>query len=568
MKLETFLSGLKKHWFFLVYIVLAFFYLGVFMNIGLSWLDPGMYLSGYRWFNEDPWSCYYLGQWFLTYKVTGLLLGLFDDYSFYALRVMSLVLNLSLQTAIYLYLSRFLDRFSVVLGLGMATLACFGAYTDIGYNDYSVALLSLAIMACHAGMFCRRGLWLIFLSGVLVGVAVFFRLANVTFIVLPLLAAALARPSGSGVGAGRLLLAAFGGVVAGCAAVVLWAVADGSAPVLAQTVADLADIGGNASDPHSFKNVAIGAYTVWKGYLAGFAPIVLLIAMMILTVDRLIGVYRFVVFVALMVAVLVFVYLREPPGNIAGGISLTAMAIVAFRGKEWGRDECMLALALLVPLVFPIGSNGGIEFVGQYIGCLPVAVAIAIMSQMLPTDVRWGHPWLLGSTCGVFSIAVGLLFANLNRPMMEDGTKVDCHVSWLVEPALTDIYTTRDNVWLYNYIRENTWLRLPPDSYLVCNFSLPMLSALNCRPYGVFSDVFTSDLMNSRYIDVAYRRAGGGGHLPYMLFDRRSMTDGFRHVERELRSRSVYNVVWTDGRYELLAPCDEESAKWQMQIDL
>ena len=156
---------------FPAYLLAATVFLALQTLQGLSYLDPGMYLAGYLNFNDDPWACQYLGQWYLTYKLTGALCSLMGAQSFIAIRLMAVALNVAMQAVIYLYLKRYMPRRYVIAGLAMATLACFGSYTDINYNDYSVALLTLAIITYHAGAFERNSLWLIFASGAIVGVA-------------------------------------------------------------------------------------------------------------------------------------------------------------------------------------------------------------------------------------------------------------------------------------------------------------------------------------------------------------------------------------------------------------
>ena len=114
---------------FPLYITAATVFLALQMFQGLSFLDIGMYLAGCRWFNEDPWSCYYLGQWFLSYKLTGALLHACGDSSFMALRVMALALNIVTQTAIYLYTSRLVPRRYAIAGLAMTGTGIAGLIT-------------------------------------------------------------------------------------------------------------------------------------------------------------------------------------------------------------------------------------------------------------------------------------------------------------------------------------------------------------------------------------------------------------------------------------------------------
>lgn len=537
---------------FPVYIVLAAAFLLAQTLQGLSFLDIGMYLAGYLNFNSDPWSCYYLGQWFLTYKLTGSLCSLLGAHSFMALRLMAVALNVAVQCVVYLYVRRYVARRYAVGGLALATLACFGGYTDINYNDYSVALLTVAVVAYHSGLYSRRGAWLVAAAGVAVGVAFFFRVVNLTFLALPLVGMAVSRRCGAGLPARRQPLWFGAGCAAGCAGVLLFAWGDGSLPVLAQTARDLVSIGGGADDPHSLKAVAISAYTVWKGYVAGFAPVALLTALLVVAGLRLGGARRVAAFAGLALLIVLNIYFSEPSANVTAGVALAALAFALFGGEGAGRLECLFALSLLVPLAYPIGSNGGTVFFGQYVGFLSTPLALALVARATPAlRSRCGRAWPAAALTAYFAACAALLAANAKRPLMEDGTRMECRYT-VDSPATGPILTTGANAAMYGYLLAELRPMVPQGSYMVCNFSLPMVTMMGCKPYAVFSDVFTSDAMNSRYIAVAHRRAGGGGHLPLMLLDREAMTDGFRHVESELRSIAPYRTAWTDGRYELL----------------
>lgn len=550
---------------FPAYLLAATAFLALQTLQGLSYLDPGMYLAGYLNFNDDPWACQYLGQWYLTYKLTGALCSLLGAQSFIAIRLMAVVLNVAMQAVIYLYLRRYMPRRFIIAGLAMATLACFGSYTDINYNDYSVALLTLAIITYHAGAFERNSKWLVFASGAIVGVAFFFRVPNLTFVALPLLAVAVSERYYALVDVSDQLLFFFGGCIVGCAAVVIGAWADGSLGILEQTMLDLVGIGTNVNDPHSPKNLLIGLYTTWKEYVAGFAPIAVIAALMVLARLRLGGMLRKAAISALALAVIPCVYFWEPSGNMTAGLALAALAFVIINSVLWDELECLFVLSLLVPLVYPIGSNGGTMFFGQYIGFLSTPLALAIINRSLPTlglgacrASRKVLPVAFAAVC------VALLLTNAWRPMMEEGTRAECRYT-IDSPVTGPIMTTRENADMYNMMIREVKPLLPKGSYLICNFSLPLISVLECKPYAVLSDVFTSNEMNYYYIAEALMHTGGVGRMPYMLLDRNTMTCKFSLVVQQLRLLRPYRTVWSNGRYELLEPGPDDFMRWHYE---
>lgn len=145
-------NTLRGNLIFAAYIVIATLYLGIQMFQGLSPIDIGVYMSGYQHFNEEPYTLYYLGQWLMTYSFSGWLCDVLSINSFLGLRVLHLVYVMFLQTVVYLYLRRYIPCKYIVVGLSLATLAHFGSYTEINYNDYSSGLLTLAVLAYHKGL--------------------------------------------------------------------------------------------------------------------------------------------------------------------------------------------------------------------------------------------------------------------------------------------------------------------------------------------------------------------------------------------------------------------------------
>ena len=107
--------NLSSHKAFSIYLLFAALFLGVQMFQGLSYLDIGMYMSGYQHFTSDPYASYFLGQWILTYDVTSALCKLFSINSFLGLRLLHLVYVLITQTVVYLYLRQYISTKSIII---------------------------------------------------------------------------------------------------------------------------------------------------------------------------------------------------------------------------------------------------------------------------------------------------------------------------------------------------------------------------------------------------------------------------------------------------------------------
>lgn len=544
-----------------VYLLVVAAFLGVQAMQGLSFLDIGMYMSGYEHFPSDPGMTAYLGQWIATYLLTGQILAWTDANSFMALRVMHIALLLCLQAVIFLSLRRYLRERILFIGLTLATLAHFGSYLDINYNDYSTTLLVLIILTVHRGLFAhRRSIWLL-MAGVLTGFSFYFRIVNITFLLLPFLGLLLGKRYRLNIPIAKYLLVFGSGMLAGCLLMTGYLWVSGGREMLAVwtfTLNCLFSMGTDSADPHSLKAVAIGLYTTYKAYFTQACVEAGFLLLLTIASCKLQRTYKLLAVVTLGACIIVNIYLWEPIGGVMGAFCLLGLVALIAGVRLSPETDVLFLLSLFVPLVYPIGSNGGLDFLGQCLFFLPLPLAMAYLFELpdkLPQAYRHSFSHALHITIG--TMVITLLFVNVKRPMMEEGNRLECR--YTVESPLTHhIYTTRANADLHNRLLKELKPLVPKGSYMVCNFSLPLISMLECKPYAVFSDVFTSDQMNLRYISIAEKglltqepTQQAREQQVLMLVDRQSMTDGFESVCRRLCKSNGYKTVWSDGRYEL-----------------
>lgn len=109
-------------------------------------------MSGYQHYVENPYVLNFIALWSMTFSLTGLLCRVFSIDTYLGLRVIHLVYVVLMQTAVYLYLRRYIKTRYIIAGLVLATLAHFGSYTEMNYNDYSAGLFMLSVMSFHHGI--------------------------------------------------------------------------------------------------------------------------------------------------------------------------------------------------------------------------------------------------------------------------------------------------------------------------------------------------------------------------------------------------------------------------------
>lgn len=535
---------------FIIYSVFATVYLGIQMFQGFSYLDIGFYMSGYQHFNDDPYVSYFLGQWLLSFNLTSALCRLFSINTYLGLRILHLLFIIISQTVIYFYLKRYINRHFIISGLLLATLAHFGSYTEINYNDYSVGLLTLSIMAYHYG-YANNRMKAIIQSGIFAGVSFYFRIVNITFIGIPFLAWLISHRYKSAIRTRYQFFGFFSGIIAACCATTVLLYCNGMLDVFTMTLTDLFTRSSDPQDPHGVKAIIINLYDLYKGQIQGFSVIALLTFLIAFNYIKNKGAIRTIITIVLSLLIIPNIYLWESPSNITVGICLSALFFL-FAGRDVNPQTASLyLLSLFIPVIFPIGSNAGPDFYGKDMCFLTLPVALCIIGEGIGTlKAEYRKAAYKALHISFAFICIAMIYTNINRPMMEEGTRAQCRYT-INSPLTRHIYTTEENASLNNYLIDKVKPLIPAQSYLICNFSIPMISLLECKPYAVYSTVFTSNVMNRRYIDAAYKHSR---LLPYLLIDQDNNSDKDKYVEDYLYGIKPYRTIWTDGRYVLKAP--------------
>ena len=560
---------------FAVYLAITAIFLFITSFQGISHFDIGMYISGYQHFNSDPYTTCFLGRWYLTFHLLGAICNLFGIDTLLGLRLMRIVMLLVLQTIIYLYLRKLIKTKHIIAGLAITMFAQYGAYSEINYNDLSVFMLVCAILLYHKGLHSdNRPLVSIILSGVVVGISFFFRLVNLSFILLPLFAIIISLFYGIKVAWLKHTVAFFLGVTVGCLIVVGIAWVDGTAGVLQLTVSDLIHISGDSSDPHNMRSII----RYYLEDILGEIKMSLFIAFVMygfILANLQVGKRLLhVAYCILAAAIIIVVWQDGISANTTVGFCLAALLLDIFSRKSFSthpsfltpqrsarlrqetlskqsEERTLIALSFFIPLILPIGSNGTSQFYGQClcILALPLAVSIIARGEKKPS-------FRTGTTAVryiIVSICIGLTVTNIFRPMMEDGNRIDCRYT-IDSKATRFLLTNKENADLNNKMVKEVKPIIPSGSHLICNFSITMISVLECKPYGIFSEIFSTNRTTERYLRIAHEKGIEGKQLPYLLVDEDQETDDFRHVRKILSSMSPYEEVWRSDNYVLLKP--------------
>ncbi len=538
---------------FAIYLVFVAVYLGIQMFQGFSFLDIGMYMMGYKNFVSDPYASYYLGQWIMTYDVTYWICCIFGLHNFMSLRLMHLCLILITQTIIYFYLRCYIKRQYIILGLFMATLAHFGSYTEITYNDYSAFLLMISLMTFHRGVEKNRA-WLVVLAGAVAGIAVFFRVVNITYIGIPIVSCIAGCILKFGMAKYRRLLFFYSGMFVGMALIVALLYAQGLLHVLQMTIADIFVIGTDNADTHGMMTILRKVYELYTsvlGNMSAFALFTIVLYVAIACRNTAVKVTLYGISALLVLFVMNFSYY---PAHVAMAICLAGLIIAAVVGKKYITPQFfhLFVMSMYMPLVMPVGSNAEPSFYGKELCFLPMPMAIYVLLVMLPSVKGMSHKTFFFRLRHAISVllvvvATGFLLFNIVHKQMEDGNRLACRYT-IDSPLTKGIMTTRENADMYNLLLHKVKPLVPSGSYMICNFSLPAVSLLDCKPWAVYSTVYSTDRMNERYIRVAWEHTR---KLPYVLLDDECTLPGYGYILAKLNSIKPYRKIWKEGRFSL-----------------
>ena len=545
----------KAHGIFFIYLIASILFLAVQMFQGISYLDIGMYMSGYEHIAHDPYPSVFLGQWLLSFVGTSKILHLFHADGFLALRIMSLVLVTITQCFVYGYAQKFIPKKYIVAGLGFTILSLYGAYTDINYNDYSYFLFLLAIISLYHGK--DRHPLFIGLSGAILGFSFFFRITNLAWLALPFIVWCIDYIThAKKVSFKQLSLAFYTGWGLGFVATFILLYLAGYSDIMVFTMKHMFGIGSDLKDNHNLIIISMWFVSIHKNEIASAAAIMFYTMLIYQALKLKVKSLNIGLSLILGGLCVLCIYDLDSPTEITNGVCILTLA-VCLKSKKINSDiQSLFALACLIPILGPLGSNAEATFASKGTSFLALPFALYILAQAKEEYLVDKKVYKNSLLISVFIIGCSMIYANLKHPMMEDGKRREC--TYRINSPLTgNILTNQENAHIHNYLIKEVKPRIPKGSYLICNFSITAISLLDCKPYAVFSTVYSGDRMNTKYIDYAYSHTH---KLPYILYDAqlshktdaKSERDSF--VIKHLTTQYSYKNIWTDGEYILLAP--------------
>ncbi len=527
---------------------------------GLTAHDSGVYLSGYLHFAQEPMVNSYLGQWQLSYLGMGWLCGLLGIKSFLGLRMVHVALMAAAQVGIYFWATRTLDAKPqwVLTGLVLAALCHVQGYSEVNYNELSALLLTGATAALTSGMQRKRP-WLVAVAGAIVAIAVAVRVVNVWFVALPL-AAWLVRDRNEGWRKTWAVWLASGLCGAAVVLALLWA--SGTIGVVAITARTMTGMASAGSGTHGASQLAwLYAGNMWHMCASGCVlALVAAIAAAAMWATRRNSTATVIIAAVCTVAggVALWKLNNGPVCNYAMFLSIAALAATATLCRRKALRTAS-ALWLAVLLLYPFGSAASNAVNGPYFIHLAMPLAVASIACGIESRKAKLRPVLTRTTAIVaMALALAMVKLNVTHGLFQDQKRTACRHE-IHSQATRGIYTNEANARLHNWLIGQLQPHLRPGQHVICNFSLPLITMLNCRPYAYAeSEWVDNETVLCLYVDEAYKASHC---LPAFIIDSRRLNRCDTAVIDHCKHLSPYSTVWSSGPYSLIMPQADTAAQ-------
>lgn len=569
---------------------------------GFDLTDEGYLMSLYQWFCTDPDYAQGTGGYPLTIWLGSLLNGLTDG-GILAMRLWGVAVVTLTEILLYLYLRKHFPPLMVLAGLLIQVIFVSGDPKPFGYNTLTAIFGLLAFISFTEGSL-RNKYWLLFAGGLLLGVNVFVRLPNITclaFLLVPYIANIQDRQH---LQLKRSTLQAATALVA--FAIALYAtwlqmVRIGASDQIGELIASITGQLGGKSTHGSGAMISkyAGNYAMALWFFLLFGITTTLAGLSFRCKNKLL------MLAGLFATFMILYHNTYMRSNMLGDNFLSMMNGIGIAGacyyfNKGSRLRTLSLGAILVSLVFPLGSDGGFQtmWVGTWM-LLPVG--LSGIWQFLDRAAAGSHTAHLTFTSPSGAAAHGLhlparmlsygyLFCLLtlmvsltikieHKSYYDPGNRTS-KLSAIHSQRAQGIYAAEDRAAIINPLLDELKKYLKPGDVALFYDSSPLLYYLtDTRPFAGVS--WPCVFYGERYVQLFRKAEAEAAQMPVLVlqyyFSSNKWTEvmpvyylpaeegGFdeegvfsspemkRNILRFI-SEHHYQTVWSNNYYEIMLP--------------
>lgn len=565
--------------------------LGLLSFQGFDFCDEGWYMTFYQQIFNAPETVEYNFAFWLTGIVGGAWYELFPEGGILSFRLLTIIIIIATVIVAYKLLVQYIKKEYVVVGLLMVMLVNDFGYLAFYYNHLSGFLAVCIVYFLDKGLRKQRLLELS-IAGLLTAVNVFSRLPNVTLFALLLVFPVqyFFDTTTTKKHIVKQIVAFLCGSILGFVIVYLVMLSLGHIDVFKNAVSGIINKGGNADSNHNITRL-LGFYAKEYIKIIKFSLNIIPIAIVIIVMSSYSKRIPFLKPLTYIfgIGIIAFLFRKDAVYSLyCLGLMGTTYLIVT--KVITPAIKSVAFLALVVAVLLPMGSDGGIHNAGYV--CiwllLPVFMHAFSILQNANMELNLSHGKVKLNVAKndfkTFIIVLAISFFAVKgykiskEAYFDKGSRLN--KTHAINNALANVYTTQERATVTNAVLEALEPHVKAGDYLLAYDNVPMLNYLTqTKPYMGISWVWVYD---SKTFEAKIKQAEETiPNLPIVVQQKFKTIVSFTEPDETYMDetkeegyiykrgrviamnaflkRNNYEVIWSNTHFNILKPIANQS---------
>lgn len=551
---------------------------------GFDMCDEGWYMTFYQQIFNAPETVEYNFAFWLTGIVGGIWYELFPEGGILSFRVLSIVIIVATIIIAYKLLSRYIKKEYVIVGLLMVMLVNDFGYLAFYYNHLSGFLAVCIVYFIDKGL-RKQSLLELAIAGLLTAVNVFSRLPNVTLFALLLVfpAQCFFDSKTTRKQIIQQILVYISGAIVGFLLVYLIMLSLNHVQVFKNAVSGIINKGENADSNHNITRL-LGFYAKEYGKIMKFGFTIIPIAGAILLISKYTTNIKIIRPLKYIISIGIIAFLFRKEGIYAlYFLGLTGTIYLILAKNITKHIKSLALLALIVAVLLPMGSDGGIHNAGYVCIWLILPIFIHFFSTLqnagIQVTLNNGAHKLKITRNDFNTLIVALVISFFavkgykisKEAYFDKGNRL--HKTYAIHNTLANVYTTKERAAITNTVLKALKPYVKEGDYLLAYDNIPMLNYLTkTKPYMGISWVWVYD---SKTFETKIKQAEETiPYLPIVVQQKFRTIVSFSEPDENYMSenkeesyiykkgrviamnnflkRNNYEVIWSNSRFNIL----------------
>ncbi|MBT8375433.1 MAG: hypothetical protein KJO22_01050, partial [Bacteroidia bacterium] len=402
-------------------------------------------------------------------------------------KLLAIIVNTLTYIVGFYVLKPYIKTQYVIIGLLMALFIYDFGFLVFYHNQLTALLTVTGIYFLIKALREQRSSWFI-IAGLVIGINIFARLTNLSLLALIAVIPFFKMISKTSIHVIlKSTLQYVLGIGLGATAMVLLIVVLGQWPIFSSALETLTDLGTASDSSHNFSDLISIQFLNYKTILGSFVKFGIITAVLIL-LSKFLKAKSIGKGIFLITGVVIYGYWLYNQHTIYAiyVLSLIGCLVVVIRKQESSIFRSVALAALLILLVLPLGSAGGVISSGYMAIWLAVPLffyAILLLSKykMRSVEYKWpSHIMIVAIVVSFFSIKAYRVF---NEAYFDPGSRLEKTAS-VNSKYLKHVYTTEERAEILNEVLFHLKEVAQPNDYILAYDNIPLIHYLTeTKPY-------------------------------------------------------------------------------------